>query len=152
MKVKYLGCLLLFLLILVSCERSMHSRVIKAVQINCSDSKKCQISIDKLTNFEWQKMYIFGQITTQDEISDAIGFEYNGTLVPEDENRIIFCSNNKVTQEDTWSYKTSGGSILNFIPLKDSTRQKYICYSKIDAVFNIRILKIESCNACFYYM
>lgn len=52
--------------------------------------------LSSITNFEWDKFYIFDDSNTNDFISVAMGTEFQGSSIPGGNKRIIFIFKNKV--------------------------------------------------------
>lgn len=62
------------------------------------------ISLEKLTDFEWDTLYYFQQLTSVNDIRNEIGFKWDGTQVPNLHHRLLFVKNGQVTSFMDYAY------------------------------------------------
>lgn len=139
---------LIIIIFFSSCKKSISRLIIKECS---SQTSKSEFVLGKITDFPWDKLYIFGQFTTSGEISKALNFQYSGTIVSEHEKRMVFTFQNKVSYEENFSFKNECKSQIFFVPLLTDTAKDYISYKKSNAIFFVKKEKQDCCKDCFYY-
>lgn len=78
-----------------SLEKNIREQIKKAA----SDSTGYSVfQLSSITNFEWDKFYVFDDSNTNDFISNAIGTEFKGSSIPSGKKRIIFIFKNTVVE------------------------------------------------------
>jgi len=103
--------LLLLLLIcsLLSCSENNDKLLDKlraAVTTGEAGNKGYKIvSMAKLTDFEWDTLYYFQELTTAKYMSEEIGFKWNGPEVPNLHHRLLFVKEGKVTSFVDYPYQ-----------------------------------------------
>ena len=77
-------------------------KIFKYVQSICSnDVDTCRIDLRQALNVDYDKMYLFGESTTDDEISSIIGQEYHkNKTITDSKYRIILLKNQKIVYEN----------------------------------------------------
>lgn len=86
---------ILALATMMSCSKSdelLHDKIIAAVKPVdfLAPGRYKLISLDSLTDFEWDTLYVFGGETRSGNISRKIGFKWNGSNVPNLHSRLLF--------------------------------------------------------------
>lgn len=135
----YIVTILLTFLTSYACDSFKNDKIdeyVESVFLKCDDKEKCVVDFNSLLDYD--KIYIFGVGATNEEVSKAIGFQYNGD---KDISRLIlFVKNNQVVFEqnivfdpDSNPYKVifdSDKVVFNnttkFIVTKDSERDTYV--------------------------
>lgn len=93
-----------FLIILASCSQStgIHNKELeKSISSAMEKEGVEKIDVNSLTDFNWEKAYIFTPYTTQETISEQLGVNYkdpSNLYYRDDINLIVFLDNNKVVQ------------------------------------------------------
>ena len=133
-------------MILFSCnnEKVIKPKIAARINNQCSQAE-CVINLKDVTEFKWQKMYLFKTGTSLENIDRALGFHY---LYFEDiADRIIFVLDKKVVyHEDEFTNpesKPRGGVIFQI-----SDIVPYYTTDSSNAYFNV---KRESVNGNKYY-
>lgn len=107
---KKIGVGILFLafltLIISGCqkEKSLSDQIIRIIDDKCSLGKVCDISLKEITTFKWDKVVVFQVGSSSKEISDALGFKYEGST--DLMSGLIFTLDNKVVYEEMIPYQT----------------------------------------------
>lgn len=101
---KIFTIILLFITLLVvymAYNNSSNSfSITNAIIKECNDSyQNCVVDIAEITSFNWDKMYVFSDNTSNSQISKIIGFEYSNSDARY-RRKILFIMNNKVIYED----------------------------------------------------
>ena len=85
--------LCLFVVVGLAGCKSLSDKIISRVENKCQYVKYngCEIALTEVTDFTWNKMYLFNSWTTTDSITKFIGFRYSGSDDVQDKNtRMIF--------------------------------------------------------------
>jgi hypothetical protein len=86
---------------IVGCRNS--DSIAERLYLKCGDEQACRLPLKDVTDFKWDKVYVFPVGASLEEIDQALGFHYKQW---EDiGERIIFVSNNQVVyHEDFFPY------------------------------------------------
>jgi hypothetical protein len=143
---------IILIFLYVKCSNKIEFKIINSIEKNCKSTIDCQINLREIIPFKWDSIYIFGEITSTDEISTALGFAYEGTTVQEGDKRIVFISGQKIVYEEDFNFKSNDKSTIGFVPLKANidAQKTFITFSAKDAIFNIKKEARENKNY-FYY-
>ncbi len=138
-------CLLLLLLCLGACS-SKEDRFVKrlnaAVQA-AKDRPPATIKISDCTDFDWDRLYVFGPYTPPKAIEKDIGYKWRGSRNDRLEstkgiNLLVFVRQDRVTE----SFE-----VPRFTDFMDLAK-KHI-FSKVDAVFHVRCSEDQTKRAWF---
>ena len=107
----------LMLTTIFSCKRNnIESKIADRVEDICTSSS-CTIDMENLTDFSWDKMYVFKYTAPQDEVINVVG------SIPERftefTRKIIFTSNGKIVYSEEGQTDISGlvkGEVVFDIP------------------------------------
>ena len=119
------------------------------------------IQMADLTDFEWEKMYYFQPYETKKDISDAIGFKWEGAEVKEGFRRLLFVSQGQVVafvdynynefplfvygcQGDRWVYPKARTTFASF-KYCDGDKEIYT-FMPVQCIENIRELMAYKCT------
>ena len=94
-----------------------------------------EIRLSDFTNFEWDKVLVFRYPTSQAEIQDAIGIEYNKSL--DLMSGLIFVNDGKFLRDEIFKYEYTD-KIAPFVifPHQDiNQKPKFSAFTKEKAVF-----------------
>lgn len=95
-----LFCLVICMSSLICCNK-INNSVSKEISKKVSDGEGTTINIANLTNFEWEKLYIFDPYESRDSIQNTIGQEFLKEndihiSVSEEVTLLVFTKNNNV--------------------------------------------------------
>ena len=115
--IKKQSILLLLLLLVISCKNinnNIEERIID--KINDCDNGNCTIEITQLTDFRWDKMFVFNEAQPPEEIEQAIGSKY--PYYEEFSRTIIFLYKHKIVHyennESDIETATDGSVIFDY--------------------------------------
>jgi hypothetical protein len=137
-----------------ACRQTLKGKIIDGFNQYCfNDTGNCQLCLNALVSFEWDKMYVFGSNADAGFISRTVGFDYYGRMIPESFRRIMFTwGRHEVYEEDfnPFSYTTS---VVDFKSISDSILKiRSYSFTPEEAVFVVKKEKISgSCKSCFLY-
>ncbi len=144
---KYL--ILCFLITICSgcSNNSLEAKIENHIKKACNEKDVCIINIKDITDFEWQKMYVFKEGTTLEAINEALGFEY--PYFEDIARRTVFVSENRITyHEDIFPNPESAqdGQVIYEMP--DTVQ--YTIFEPDDAVFKVN--KVEFVQGVYYVL
>src|SRR5271154_4534919 len=73
--------LVVIIILTTGCRKNLQQRIIDHYE-KFNQAGVCEISINDLTSFGWDKMYVFGSSANNEFISCTIGFDYYGKRIP----------------------------------------------------------------------
>lgn len=129
----YWACIIFF----CNCQPNVKDKIITKIEKNCKAFNKvddCIFSLESITEFEWDKMYVLDGPRSPDLISKVIGFECDCGFLPDDSRRLVFVKGEKIVYEDEYSVDTHKG--IQFRPL-DWEREKLAIYTPSTAKFYV---------------
>lgn len=97
--------LMLSIVLLTGCNtmnNKINEKLIKAIDEKCGQNDSCAISIKEITNFEWDKVAIFGIGGSNSEISKLLGVNYNDSV--DLKSGIIFVLKDNIVCKQDYSY------------------------------------------------
>jgi hypothetical protein len=104
---KALISILFFAPFIVSCSNdNIEKQIANEIETKCG-KKECLIKIATLTTFDWDKMYVFTQAATLDDVDQALGFNYinyvelRRPIIFVKDNQIVNYENDYRDEEDT---------------------------------------------------
>ncbi len=135
-------------LIFSSCSNkrsNIEAKIADKIKNGCNENSECTINVKELTDFNWDKMYVFKYNASLEDVNKAVGA--NAGKYTEFMRRIIFTLNNKVVFNEEQPTNIEGlteGEIVFDIP--DSLTYK--SYNANAAIFLSRTR--ESNNTTYY--
>ena len=94
----YLSIVLFF-----GCQNDIQKNIVQEIKQKCKITDTCTVRIIDLTAFEWEKMYIFNESSSLEEIDKVLGFKYE--YFKDIARRIIFTKSNEVVyHQDDFPY------------------------------------------------
>ena len=104
--------------------------------------ENCIVSADQVTDFDWDKMYVFSDSVKNSQISEILQVEYNNEKA-EMKRRIIFTKNNEIVHEELFFYDPFDGppSKTAFYEYGSELSPHYISVDRDDANFSIEIFE-----------
>ena len=145
-----------------SCSNNkIETKVIKSLERNCRGDT-CTVNLNELTEFDWDKVYIFDDWSTPEKISKTIGIEYKkNNHFPDGYHKMIFVKASEIVHEEEFGGNSDQTSSINILYPIDtvSYSQEKKSYTNVNsyvpknqAIFFVRKVKIKgSCNSCFMY-
>jgi len=79
-------------------SNDMEGRIKKSAKL-CDGSNNCTVTISSLTDFKWDKMYVFDNATAPEIIDSAIGMEY--PYYEEFSRTMIFLNKGKIVHHES---------------------------------------------------
>lgn len=130
-----ISCLVLLITLITSCTQNNDiERKIKQQIKDCKDDS-CRVSIRQLTNFKWDKMYVFNNPTAPGDIDQVIGLRY--PYYVEFTRTIVFLDKDKIVHYENHHSKAEGptdGEVLFGYP--DSL--KFQVYKPDQSIFRAK--------------
>ncbi|MBS1519454.1 MAG: hypothetical protein JST50_00545 [Bacteroidetes bacterium] len=143
------------LTIISSCTNNVTDNLIKKAEQKCTDKKHspCVITLNEVTKFQWDKLYLFPSWTNSDTISSRIGFEYTGDDVPDDNTRMLFTKGKQVVYEEDFKSLDYYNSVVEFQAEFDSLiPEKLHFLTPAQAIFTVESTSDpQACKGCYIY-
>lgn len=85
-----------------SCTNTLKENLVEFIENNCNfeNNVGCELDLNKFVKEKFNHIYIFGESTTNEEISKIIGVKYKGEFISDSEYRIVFLMNNRIIFEE----------------------------------------------------
>lgn len=126
--------MVLFLLFLVySCQKTIQDKIIDNIKKN-ERGDSCVVKIINITPFDWDKMYVFRENCSLEEVNKKLGFEY--PYFEDVAKRIVFIKSRKVVYHEEECSDPDKKSKLEFIFGNDTT--KVIVLTRESAIFSVK--------------
>lgn len=141
--------LLSFLILLVvGCQggNTLSDQIKRIIDSECKLSSNCNISLQEITNFKWDKVAIFQVGSTNMEISKALGVEYKGST--DLMTGMIFVLKNKIVYEERIPYQSEHPTNLQIFIDKKTGDPNYVIITFDNSVIQGSKEKIE--GVAFY--
>lgn len=113
MKWKLASLIIILLLSLSSgCQNDkLSQRIVETIDNKCDQGNGyCNVPIAEITDFKWDKMAIFGVGSSNKEVSEALGVEYEDST--DLMTGIVFAYNNKIVYKEDIPYNPERPSKL----------------------------------------
>jgi hypothetical protein len=145
--------LLLAILITWGCKRNLQQKIFDHYN-HYGKTGICTVSINDLTTFEWDKMYVFGSSANNEIISGTVNFAYRGNPIYAGFRRILFTWGRTKMYEEDYQPRSYRNSVIDFKIIDDSILNvRAYSFTQEEAFFMISREKIPgSCNNCFLYL
>ncbi|PTS93389.1 hypothetical protein DBR11_25440 [Pedobacter sp. HMWF019] len=109
---KILKILMIVSIAMVACSKSddkFGSQFKKLIKSHSDLTKKTAkgystFRLSSITDFKWEKFYVFDEFLTDKNISDIIGIEWSGRTVPSGNKRLLFINKGEVTRYVDWKW------------------------------------------------
>jgi sulfur carrier protein ThiS len=142
---KFFFLLTVFYISSCNSKPGIKNKIIEQFENQCYQKPSCLINLRDVTNFKWDKTYLFKEGTTLEDINAALGFQY--PYFEDIAERIVFVYNNKVVYHEDQFYDPDSPSIAGLIfQLSDS-----IPYYSSDYNHTIFTVKKKTINGNKYY-
>ena len=96
---------ILFLAVLSSCltksidPNSIEGKLVTAINTTCSESGKCTIRLKDVTDFDWDRVYVFNYANSQSQIEELIGAPF--PKYQEFQRSIIFLNGGNIVHSES---------------------------------------------------
>jgi hypothetical protein len=74
--------ILIGMVLLTGCGKiqnhKIKNKIISTIDMKCQNTNECTISIKKITDFDWDRLVLFNEGASRQEINSVLGFEYRG--------------------------------------------------------------------------
>lgn len=134
-----------------SCSNYKKSEFEKGVELKynktCIDSSVCIVNIKEITNFKWDKMFVFKTTASLEIINEALGFDY--PYFEDVAERIVFVKDNKIIYHDDY-YPTFDDNVYTSLVFEIGSGLPYKSFNTDRAIFEIKKKEIE--NKQVYYV
>ena len=120
--------LCLLFLLLVGCNEDIQRNIDleKSIQTIATDKNTSEIRLKPLTNFKWNKAFLFTPYSTQSDIGEQLGFYFKDPSnldMRDDIYLMVFVNDGKVVhyiELDRQAYEFSIGDKDHLTPIKDT--------------------------------
>ena len=94
--------IIISLTLLYSCTNSLKENLVGFIENNCKfeNNVGCRLDLNMFIKEKFNRIYIFGETTTNEEISKIIGVKYKGNYISDSKYRIIVLMNNRIVFEE----------------------------------------------------
>jgi hypothetical protein len=84
----------------MSCNETPSDAIIRYAKEKYGNAfQEGYIDLADVFNFQWDKLYIFSPLAYPEDIMRAIGFKYDGEIVPDDIYMFLFVNDSAITKE-----------------------------------------------------
>ncbi|MFW6281929.1 MAG: hypothetical protein ACOC1O_03950 [bacterium] len=126
--------LIILTVTVISCSnKSLTEKIITIINTKCKNQNNCLISINEITDFKWDKMFVFKPGATLQEINEALGIKYKGK--PDIKHIIVFMNNDNIVylEEKIYNPEKPSKVFFNFNDLEEN----YMIFKKDDAFLKV---------------
>jgi hypothetical protein len=132
---------------LFSCNKdTIEDKIVSNIERNCLQFP-CTVTINKITDFDWNKMYVFSYSASSDQIETVTGIR----IVENKEftRKLIFTKDSKMVHYDELPTNIEG-IIDNQVGFDDDGNYSYKIYSVENAVFEAQ--KYLQSDGTYYHL
>lgn len=134
---------------MLGCKPDIREKISKKIDEKCkmkeNDSCGSVISLDVITDFQWDKFYYFNSGTSLEKIDSSLGFHY--PYWEDLSETLIFTLKNKIVHHEEFAIEDSDGkSKTNF---RFNIQNHNSFYTPQDAIFYVSCVDIKGNK---YYM
>lgn len=123
---------IVLLTFLYSCTNSLKENLVSFIENNCKfeNNVGCILDLNIFIKEKFNRIYIFGETTTNEEISKIIGVKYEGNYISDSKYRIIVLMNNRIVfeedfEEDLFEFDRSDKKIFHGLVYRDYNTSKF---------------------------
>lgn len=101
---------------LIGCQvmnNKVTENIIRTIDNECDQNNTCTVSMKDITDFDWDRMVVFGLGSSNSEISEALGVEYRE--LRDLMSGMVFVYNNKIVYQEMIDYDPERPSKLRII-------------------------------------
>ena len=134
-------------LFIISCNENINSDsvIAKKIEKECNNNLSCRINMATLVNKDWDKMFVFKEGVSLEQINQVLGFKYD--YFEDIAKRIVFVKGNQVVfHEDEFQGVESAKNGELVFNIGDSLMFK--SYLPNEAIFNVQ--RIEFSKGIYY--
>lgn len=128
--------------LIFSCNENTNSEstIAKKIEKECNNKLSCRINMAALVNKDWDKMYVFNEGVSLEQINQVLGFKYD--YFEDIAKRIVFVKGNKVVfHEDEFPGVESAKNGQLVFNIGDNIMFK--SYLPNEAIFNIQRVEFD---------
>lgn len=121
-------------LIILICQndKSLSSQIKLIIEDKCNSSDICDISLEEITSFKWNKVLVFQVGSSSKDISNALGAKYEGST--DLMSGLIFELDNKIVYEELIPYQAEQPINLQIFIDKKVNKTNNVVLSFDDAI------------------
>lgn len=149
--------LLLSLCLLCSCSQPrinnepINKRISEYIRQTCEENKPCKIEIKNVTDFSWDKLYVFDEAVENDVISKFLGINYSSTF-PYYSRKWFFVKDNQIVRTEEHILYEIDMPVDNCSVLltEDNRKEKFSIFNR-DSTFEVSKNRLND-NESYYYL
>jgi len=151
--VAYLVLMIIVMLIMYWTMFSERDGWAAAMVKQCNrDFENCIISAEQVTDFDWDRMYIFEMAVSDERVKEELGFNYISDKGEISKRRTIFVKNDQAVHKQLDSYNSfesrpNNSTIINY---NMGDPAYYVALDKNEAIFKITQTMVD--DSTYYYM
>lgn len=129
---------MIILIVLCGCQKSITQRLGSYIESKCEEGG-CVVNLSEFAKFDWDTMYVFDVQATSEEMSNALGYPYNGW---EDlKSQVVFTSGKKIVYIEYEDYNPDKPSLISF---SDSNQAKHVMkFAHDKSTFKVTRVPVE---------
>tara|TARA_Y100001935_G_C17269936_1_gene491351 strand:+ start:856 stop:1392 length:537 start_codon:yes stop_codon:yes gene_type:complete len=120
---------------LMTCNQSIADIMTDTLDQKCTLEELCEFDLSVVTDFEWDKVYIFREYFTEEDISKTIGINWTGSEVGNNNQRFVFIKDNKVVYVEDFDTFNTNVQFRRMNWVEGTPASEPIKYSRKEAVF-----------------
>lgn len=125
--------ILIIPILVCACQNSIQDKILKNIKKN-GKGDSCLVKMVDITSFDWDKMYVFSENSSLEEVNQQLGFEY--PYFKDIAKRLIFVKSKKVVYHEEEYPDPEKKSKLEFVFGNDTT--KVMAFTRKTAVFSVK--------------
>ena len=143
MKKIYIINVIVFIIMFVGCSSkyNLSDDIIAEIDKNYNEAGSCEIALNKITDFQWDKCVIFDYGSNNSEISASLGVDYNGIV--DGHSGIVFAYDNEIVYEETKPYNPDHPKNFDYCVEKTLGGPTFISFSYDDAILEGTRRKVD---------
>ncbi|NET37570.1 MAG: hypothetical protein F6K19_37055 [Cyanothece sp. SIO1E1] len=127
------------------CSTKVSDKILSTLE-KC-DPSNCIFNMEEVTDFEWDRMYIFGEYSDQEYITRVIGMEWSGSMVSDGNKRFVFIDKDTVVYVEDYSPNQVN---IQFRPL-DWMGDEIANYNRNEAIFTVVKREVKPNSSSYFY-
>lgn len=140
---------ILIFLILSGCQylsNNLGDKIIKEIDKKRDQSGSCKILMKDITVFKWDKMVIYEVGSSNNEITKALGVEYQDSV--DLISGVVFVYNNKIVYKEKVPYNPERSTKMNYYVENEPGQPNCMAFTPDNAIFEG---SREQVDEKFYY-
>lgn len=124
----------LFVSIIISEKGKLSNQICDTIDDECDYNNECVIKMDEITDFAWDKMLLYEVMSSETEISKALGVEFKESV--DLSGGMVFVKDDKVVYHESFLHNPDHLSKLQiYVGLIEGEGDKYPVFTPDDAIF-----------------